>query len=130
VSDESAKQRAKHSSQSFSAEAAIEIDESDSQDENAPASMHESFEPGSNVTVTSGLYPQKHFLHSVSIEDGMQIEESAHPANTEAAIDKRCEPGSKVTVDRDWQSAKHFSEKLATDAGMQREESDEQFRKT
>jgi hypothetical protein len=45
--------------QSLSTDEGMQIDESDEHQENAERSIHESFEPHSNVTVERNGHPQK-----------------------------------------------------------------------
>jgi hypothetical protein len=63
----------KHISQSRSTEDGMEIDQSWTQCWNAPASMHETFEPYSKMTVEREEHPRKHALQSRSTEDGIPM---------------------------------------------------------
>jgi hypothetical protein len=54
----------------------MQNDESDEQNQNADLAIDESFEPDSNVTLERDLHPSKHFLPSISTEEGMKIDES------------------------------------------------------
>jgi hypothetical protein len=63
----------------------MQIDESDEQDPNADDSIRETGQPDSNVTLQSGPHSLKHLSHSISTDEGIQINESdeqdsnAHP---------------------------------------------------
>jgi hypothetical protein len=52
----------------------MEIDRSDEQSVNAPGSIVESREPGSNVKLKSFRQPMKQHLGIVSTDEGMQID--------------------------------------------------------
>jgi hypothetical protein len=54
----------------------MQIEESDEHSQNARASMDESFEPDSNVTVERDSQSEKHSSPSCSTEEGMHIDES------------------------------------------------------
>jgi hypothetical protein len=63
-------------------EEGIQIDESVTQDSNAPPAIHESLEPDSNVTIERDEQLKKHRSSSVSTDEGKQIDESkAHHPN-------------------------------------------------
>jgi hypothetical protein len=70
-----------------------QIEESDAQDENAPDSICDSLEPASNATLQSAPHVSKHFVPSVSTEDGMQIAVSEDQnVNPACSICKSREP--------------------------------------
>jgi hypothetical protein len=54
----------------------MQIDESDEQGENACASIRETLQPGSNLTLESAEHSLKQNSQRCSIDDGMQIDES------------------------------------------------------
>jgi hypothetical protein len=67
----------------------MQIEESDEHCKKAEGSIHESREPGSNVTLERDLQPKKQLLQSFSTEAGMEIEESdAHVEKPKASIDE------------------------------------------
>jgi hypothetical protein len=73
----------------------------DKQPEKAAASITESCDPSSNVTLESSEQKRKHLMPMVFKEEGMQIEESeVHFMNAEAPRCESLEPLSKVTVER------------------------------
>jgi hypothetical protein len=78
----------------------MQIDESEVQLWNAPASIHQSFEPDSNVTVERDPHCLKQLWQSCSTEEGTQIDESDEQLrNAESSIRKSLQPGSNRTVE-------------------------------
>jgi hypothetical protein len=79
VTLDSALQVKKHLSQSIRTDDGMQIDE---QYSNAPLSIRESLQLGSNVTLESSLQLQKHRSQRISTEDGMQIPKSDEQCDT------------------------------------------------
>jgi hypothetical protein len=57
-------------------ERGTQIAQSDEQSENAPAEIHASSEPDSNVTIERDRHPAKHFSHNSLTAAGTQNDES------------------------------------------------------
>jgi hypothetical protein len=97
----------------FTTPEGMQIDESEEQERNAPASMRESLEFNSNVTVSSFSHPSKQESQRTSTDEGMRMDESEEQSiNAPLSIRESLESDSNETEVRREPPRKQWAQDL------------------
>jgi hypothetical protein len=96
--------------------------------EKVMASIRESFEAGSNLTVEREAHSLKQDWPSFSTEKGRQIDSSrGQNSNAESSTIDSFDPDSNVTIESPQHALKHDWPMCSTEDGMQIDESEKHF---